>query len=189
MVLLQIAEAAVVGGGEHELGTFCLDGLYGLIDLLHIFFQPRLRIQVDRLGLHLEFDIQVVLPVEPGAEFVEAHHLVALLRAELLDLGSGLLLEDPRPVGRALEGMVMGQVKFAVLRHADVRLEAGPAGIPALLEGDGRVFVALEAAAPVGEGPDRLGLGKGAGRKGQREKGDNQSFHVSRHGYSSGFPW
>ena len=73
--------------------------------------------------------------------------------------------------------MVVGQVQHAIPGHPDVRLESRVAGIPALLESQKGVFVALEAASPVGEGADGLGLGISSCRETDEHDGDGQFFH------------
>ena len=64
MMLLQVAEAPVVGGGEDQLRVLRPDGLDARIDLLDIFLQTLLRIEFRGRGLELELDIQPVFPVQ-----------------------------------------------------------------------------------------------------------------------------
>ena len=128
--------------------------------------EPLLGIEHLGFGFHLEFDVEALFAFEEFEQFVEEHHLVALLGRQLADFGLGLLLDGSRAVGRAFERAVVGDDQRAVAGHADVGFEAAVAGVVAGLKGRKGVFIVLHASAAVREETDLLLLRRCIERRG-----------------------
>jgi len=179
MLGLQVTQAAVISRGEDEGRVGRFDGHDRVVELVAIGMEPLLGIERLGFGLHLEFDVEALFAFEEFEQFVEEHHLVALLGRQLADFGLGLLLDGSRAVGRAFERAVVGDHQRTVAGHADVGLEAAVAGVVAGLEGRKGVFIVFHASAAVREETDLLLLSRGVERRGHAggQCDQTDSFH------------
>ena len=149
-------------------------GHHRVVHLLAVLAQPLFGITLDRLRLHFELDVYVVLVGEEVHQLGQEDQVVALVGLDLADLVGRHRLHHALAGRQTCQRLVVRDHQLAVAGHADVGLETAQTRIVGGIEGRQRVFVVLETAAPMSEELDDLLLRQRLGGTGERQCADTQ---------------